>query len=249
MNPDKQGSYRERVEVSKELQKDLAKDTGNIELKKNLAWLKDTSRRMTERELYDLKGEGKTVIQFGSMNYKTLREYDSLQKLLPKEERHDWFMRRLTNKQIEINNKYRENPEVALKKLGDSILNRLPYMLFVSLPLFALILRLIYIRRRKQFFFADHGVFTIHLYVFSFLLLMLLFGLSALQDVTGWMFLEGVAVILFIALFIYLYIAMRNFYRQGWAKTFLKFILVSILSFIMMIVLFLFFIFFSAFTL
>ena len=239
----------EREEYIKKLQGRLLKDSGNVLLQEKLALAKDTSRPITEIDLWALLDEeDKAVIQFGRKNYKTVSEYDSMEQLLPSSERDGWFMRRLTKKQIDLNNKYRQNPQEAWRKLGDSILHRMPYMLFVSLPLFALILRLVYIRR-KQFYFADHGVFTIHIYVFSFLMLLVLFSLTALDEATHWGFIQPLIVILSIVLYFYLYIAMRNFYRQGWGKTFLKFLLVSILSLFMMLVLFLFFIFFSAFTL
>ncbi len=120
-------------------------------------------------------------------------------------------------------------------------------MLFVSLPLFALILKLVYIRR-KQFYFSDHGVFTIHLYVFSFLFLLVVFGIGELEKVTGWGDLEWVTILLFLLLFFYLYKAMRKFYGQRRAKTFIKFMLVSLLSLVMMSVLFVLFMFFSAVT-
>ncbi len=87
---------------------------------------------------------------------------------LPPAKKDGWFKRRLTHKEIDFKEKYNENPNELMEKLGESILHRLPYMLLFSLPLFALILKLVYIRR-KQFYYADHGVFTIHLYVFSFL--------------------------------------------------------------------------------
>jgi hypothetical protein len=124
-------------------------------------------------------------------------------------------------------------------------------MLFVSLPLFALILRLVYIRRkwRKLFFIADHGVFTIHLYVFSFILLLLVFALDALQKATHWKFITWVILFLIAILFFYLYKAMKNFYGQGKWKTFFKFLFVAFGSLIMMLILFLFFIIFSAATL
>jgi len=106
---------------------------------------------------------------------------------------------------------------------------------------------LVYIRR-KQFYFADHGVFTIHLYVFSFIVLMLGFALDKLQDYSGWVFLETIKIILIFGMVGYLYISMLNFYKQGWFKTFLKFLFVALLSMIMMLILFAVFLLFSAFT-
>ena len=121
-------------------------------------------------------------------------------------------------------------------------------MLLVSLPLFALILKLVYVRR-KQFYFADHGVFTIHVYVFSFLVLMAVFGLDKLDDRFNWDFIGWPIAALIIWQIFYLYKAMRNFYGQRRAKTFFKFLIVALGSLIMMIVLFALFMFFSAYTL
>ncbi len=241
-------SATERAEYVKTLQDKLKKDTGNVVLKAKLTNAMDTTRPVTEKELYEEIEKNRGVIHFGPRNYKTAGEYDSIEKTLLPAERDGWFMRRLTKKQIEINNKYRGNPEEAFNKLGDTLLHKLPYMLFISLPLFALILRLVYIRRR-QFYFADHGVFTIHLYIFTFLILLLVFGLNELENkiYSGYI---GIPIAgLFIWLFIYLYKAMRNFYGQGRWKTFIKLLLVAFFSLFMMLILLTFFLFFSVFTL
>ncbi len=225
----------EKVNYIDSLQALLKKDTGNIELKEKLTKVLDTSQ----------KTKTKNAFLVEDRDYETKSEYDSAQKALPKEDRDGWVMRRLVYKTIDLNTKYGADPDEALVKLGEGILHRLPYMLFVSLPLFALILRLVYIRR-KQFYFADHGVFTIHLYVFSFLLLLTNFGLDKLNKLLHWTAISILMGLLVASLFFYLYKAMRNFYGQRRAKTFLKFLLVSVLSLIMMLVLFVLFTFFSA---
>ena len=247
VNPDEPISTTERAEYIKTLQDKLKKDTGNVLLKAKLIIAYDTSRPVTKKDLYSVNEQDKGVIQFGTRNYKTLDEYDSIQATLPSAEQDGWFMRRLTKKQITVNNKYKENPDEALNKLGNNILHKLPYLLFISLPLFALILRLVYIRR-KQFYFADHGVFTIHLYIFTFLLLLVVFYLNKLDDWLHTGFIGIPIAGLFIWLFIYLYKAMRNFYGQGRWKTFVKFLLLIFFSLLMMLVLFILFILFSAFT-
>jgi len=195
--------------------------------------------------MFEFEGEG--IISFGSQNYNSWEAYDSVQKLKPEKERDGWLIRRLAKKGIEINKAYRQDPKGTTKKFVNSILHRLPYMLFVSLPLFALILRLVYIRR-KQFYFADHGVFTIHLYVFTFILLLLVFAIGKLGDATGWGFLDYTVGLLVLLLFFYLFKAMKNFYGQKLGKTFLKFLLVAFISLFMMLILFVLFMFFSAVT-
>ena len=213
----------------------------------NLALFIDTSRQVFAKDMIRAETGG-IHISFTEAAYNSIEEYDSLQKRLPVAERDGWFKRRLIKKQIGLNEKFREDPEEASGKLVESILHRLPYMLFVSLPLFAFILKLVYIRR-KQFYYADHGVFTIHLYIFTFLLLLLVFGLGTLKEATGWGGINFLTGGLFIALLFYLYRAMRNFYGQKRAKTFFKFLVVTLASLIMMLVLFVLFMFFSVFTL
>lgn len=238
-------SEEERLETLEQMESLLRKDTGNALLKLGISKLKDTSNTLTAQEARKYFG-GYNVIRVNGRNYGSIHEYDSVQKTLPKGERDGWIGRRFNRKVIAINIKYRDNPEDGFRKMGDSVLHKLPYMLFVSLPLFALILRLIYIRRRKIFFFADHGVFTIHLYVFTFIVLMAIFGISELQtslDIAG---LQYLIMALVLWLMYYLYRAMKVFYGQGRWKTLVKFFLVLILSLIMMMVLFVFFLLFSA---
>ncbi len=237
-------SPEKRMAAITRVKNQLKKDTGNAELKEKLAWLKDTARVISNMDLVNRDIEP-ALIELGKFNYHSREEYDSLQRRLPAKERDNWLERRFIRKAIDINERVRENPDEALKKFTESLLHRLPYMLFVSLPLFALLLKLVYVRRR-QFFYADHGVFTIHLYVFTFLLLMAVFALNKLSDMTGWGVWTTGIIILFLLLFFYLYKAMRNFYGQRRAKTIFKFMLVTILSLFMMLILFVFFLFFSA---
>ena len=229
-----------------ELRDKLKKDSNSAFVKERLALALDTSHKVTSREVSEGLRKG-FKISFGSTDYTSVKEYDSIQKTLPGSKRDGWFMRRWMRKIIAIDRRFNENPEEAGHQFSENILHKLPYMLFVSLPLFALILRLVYYRR-KQFFYADHGVFTIHLYIFSFLLLLVVFMVNKLQDITHVGDLDIIVLLLFGLLLFYLYKAMRNFYGQRRAKTFFKFLIVSLVSFIMMVVLFAIFMFFSAIT-
>ncbi len=242
-------STSEREVAIADLEKLLANDSSNALYKEGLRILKDTNNRPSVKETIAFYGsKPRNFITLGGPDYYSLQEYDSIQQALPPGSRDGWFMNRVRTKIIKLNEKYRQDPETGLKKLGDSILHKLPYMLFVSLPIFALLLNVIYFRR-KQFYYADHAVFTIHLYIFSFILLLVVFGIAELREFSGWKILDWIVGLLVLGLFIYLYKGMRSFYGQRRGKTFLKFILVSLISLIMMLILFLLFIFFSAFTL
>jgi hypothetical protein len=238
---------KERTEYIISLEERLKKDTGNTDLLSKLALARDSSRPLTVIDTV-IPGGKSNFIRFGNKVYRNVAEYDSFESSLPSAQRDSWVTKRLIRKAIAINEKYRENPGEAFRKFLEGLLHRLPYMLFVSLPLFALILKLVYIRR-KQFYFADHGVFTIHLYIFSFIILLLVFSFGKLGDLVHSNLVIIPVILLFLWLFIYLYKAMRNFYGQGRAKTFFKYLFVAFWSSVMMLVLFILFIFFSAFTL
>lgn len=239
----------QKEEYIKILQAKLQRDTGNILLKEKLLQARDTGYRLLIKDLLRTDTGKGIQISFFNNRYKTFAEYDSAEKKLPRSKRDGWLVRRWMKIGIDIDRKFSENPDEAGKKLVESVLHRLPYMLLISLPFFALILKLVYIRRRARFYYADHGVFAIHLYVFSFLLLLLVFSLSALKSATEWKIIDWLIAGLIILLLFYLYKAMRNFYGQSRGKTILKFFLVAFWSLVMMLLLFLFFMLFSAATL
>ena len=98
-------------------------------------------------------------------------------------------------------------------------------MLFLSVPLVALLLQLLYVRRRREFYYVSHVIFILHYYC-TFFLLFLFIRIS--QSIGGYG--KYVALILFLALGFYLYKAMRNFYHQRRAKTVMKFLIFGFLG-------------------
>ncbi len=239
-------NIQERANYIKKLEGEAIRQPGDSAIRLQLARARDTTKVITYKNLLDVHAATFSSINLSGTHYQSREEYDSLQRLLPQSQRDGWLKRRWIEKEIYINERFRDNPDEAMKEFIESALHRLPYMLLISLPLFALILKLTYIRR-KQFYFADHAVFTIHLYVFTFIWLLVVFGVDKLERVTGWD-LWFVLLPLFILLFFYLYKGMRRFYQQRRAKTFVKFILVALLSNIMMMILFVLFMLFSAVT-
>ncbi len=175
--------------------------------------------------------------------YKTQEEYDSA---LAHGKDHNWLERQLVRKQIEINEKYKGNPKAALASLVNNLQHSLPQLLFVSLPLFALLLKILYSRRR-QFYYTNHAIFTIHLFVFVFIVLLFIFGLNKLQTINGLHWLSYISGIMVLLIFFYNYKAMRNFYQQRRAKTILKFILLHLVNFFIVALLFVVFTFLSLF--
>jgi len=85
------------------------------------------------------------------------------------------------------------------------------------------------------------------LYVFLFIAQLVLFSMSKLNKALDSGFLSDMSIILTLGLFVYEYLALKNFYRQGWLKTFFKFLLIDISYIIILVMLFAFFAVFSFF--
>ena len=105
--------------------------------------------------------------------------------------------------------------------LNGPLTDWLPRALFLLLPLYALLLALFHIRRRKDYYLVDHLVFSLSVHTFTFVVLIAAAGLA--QVASG----ELVALALLGVLSLYIFLAMKRFYRQGWVMTTIKFILIS----------------------
>jgi len=166
-----------------------------------------------------------TGISFLRVPYKSKEEYDSLLRTGAKKD--NWFERMFTYKGIELNKKYHNNARLAITNLLGKLQHSIPQMLFVLLPLFALFLKFLYFRH-KNFYYTDHAIFTIHVYNFAFILMLLIFGISKVSSMSGAVWMQYINLALVFLIFFYLYKAMRNFYTQGRIKTVLKYFLLLI---------------------
>lgn len=93
----------------------------------------------------------------------------------------------------------------------------IPRALFLLLPLFALLLAAFYWRQRKDYYFVDHLIFSLNAHSFAFVVLTAVVLLAPFVS-SAWM---GWAALMAVCL--YLLIAMKRFYRQGWLMTGFKF--------------------------
>ncbi|WEK33875.1 MAG: DUF3667 domain-containing protein [Candidatus Pseudobacter hemicellulosilyticus] len=173
--------------------------------------------------------------------YTSRAAYDSAQQALPEGSRDGWIERRLVYRDIDIREQYGNDKEAIIKAVVDKFVHSFPAMLFISLPLFALFLKLLYVRR-KQFYYVDHGIFLIYLYIFTFIFLLVIMSLgywrqhtdnSFLSTTIGW-----IEFLLCLAGIYYAYKSMRVFYGQGRGKTLLKFFLFNVLAGISLLLLF-----------
>ncbi|HMO32550.1 MAG TPA: DUF3667 domain-containing protein [Lacibacter sp.] len=168
--------------------------------------------------------------------YPSVAAYDSLQSLLPEAEQDGWLSRFLNRRSILLRGRYGAQPGLFLEALLDKYFHSFPQILFISLPLIALLLWLLF--RRQQVLYPQHLIFTIHYFIFAFLWLLVLFaGLTAEEWLqwSGWTFLRNLWWIIF---FLYLYKAMRHFYGQSRGKTLLKFFFLLFAGMLMNLLLF-----------
>lgn len=161
-------------------------------------------------------------IHFSNYIYKNKMEYDSL--LANGIKKDNWIKRKLTYKEIAINEKYGKDPKKFSNVFLEILMHSFPQMLFVSLPFAAFFLKLLYFRNKK-FYYVSHAIFAIHLYIFLFIVMLIMAGVDELQDYTHWSKVGSINVLLTVTIFFYLYKAMRNFYQQRRAKTILKYFL------------------------
>ena len=181
-------------------------------------------------------------IHFSQQRFKSKAEFDSL--TATGKVTSYWWLKPFIYKEIELNKKYDGNSRKILDALKESMIHGLPQMLFISLPLLALLLKLLYFRR-KQFYYVNHAIFSIHLYIFVFIALLITMSLARLNSELHWGLITFIGGLLYVALFFYEYKAMRNFYQQGRGKTILKFILLNLMFLIVLMILFSLFILFS----
>ena len=184
----------------------------------------------------------KGTITLATDKYRNKAEYDSLLKAGVKKD--NWFERILVYKQIEMDEKYHGDGNKIQASFVNALVHSFPQMLFVSLPLFALFLKLLYIRR-KNYYYTNHVIFGIHLYVFVFILLLFIIGLSEVRVFIGWDWMQYISIAAVVYILFYEYKAMRKFYLQRRGKTILKFIILNLLMIILITLLFAIFAFFS----
>lgn len=174
--------------------------------------------------------------------------YEFYQQQLPPEKRDGKIDHFLNKRLIALREKYNGKIGVFGQDFGKTFLLYLPKMLFVSLPITAWILLLLYIRR-KRWWYTEHAILTIHLYcgVFIILLLQLIFT-SLLTGLKFPVASEWADSIFSVGILFYLFFTLFRFYQQSIGKTCFKMILFLLLQSISFGILFFLFGFISFFT-
>lgn len=111
----------------------------------------------------------------------------------------------------------KENPNL----LFDTIKEHRQKIIFMLLPVFALILKLLY--RRSKILYIQHIIFSFYFHSYIFLIFLII----SLIKMTGLHWLMSYANIIYSAIPIYLYFGLKQVYGQSNLKTSIKIILLS----------------------
>lgn len=122
---------------------------------------------------------------------------------------------------------YRQGLKMYKSRKSGSIFqtffDTMPIAMFFILPIFALLLKLFF---RKTGRYAHHLVFSFYYFTFLFTVFSLIVGVNYIVEIPN-----GIDWLIVISTFIYLFLAIKRFYRQGWFKSYLKTSLITMLFF------------------
>lgn len=133
---------------------------------------------------------------------------------------HGFFYSTVLRQRIKMINE----PEAFLR----SMIANLIWMLFVLLPVIALFMKLLYIRRKK--YYIEHLVFLFHWHAFAFIIM------SVFLLIHPWLNFIWIFAIFGLILW-FGFRALRRYYREGFFRAFFKYILILTAYFMMIFVL------------
>jgi hypothetical protein len=104
-----------------------------------------------------------------------------------------------------------------------TLFSNLPYMMFCCVPLFAFVLKILYIRR--HIFYIDHLIYALHIHTFFYTGIMLIvFAIMGLHRIAPPTFAGWIVALLWILFVVQIFLSIRRVYRQGWFMSTFKFL-------------------------
>jgi hypothetical protein len=103
-----------------------------------------------------------------------------------------------------------------------TLISNLPYMMLCCIPLFALVLKLLYVRRKV--FYIDHLIYALHIHSFAYLAtILIILATIGLNHVASGADVGWIIALLWIAFAAQIFLSIRRVYRQGWFISVFKF--------------------------
>ncbi|TPH16202.1 DUF3667 domain-containing protein [Litorilituus lipolyticus] len=149
-------------------------------------------------------------------------------------------MNKKLNEQVDI---LKEKAETAItsdpSKLIEEAIGKMPQLMFILLPIFALLLKIFYLFSKRLY--MEHLTVALHSHSFIFFIILLIEMLNELEGVviesfpTAADMLNTLMVGLLIWIPVYLFLMQKRVYKQGMLMTVIKFNIIAI-SYLMMII-------------
>jgi hypothetical protein len=131
-----------------------------------------------------------------------------------------------------VKEKIGEHGEKA-KLFLETLRGNIPTMMLCCIPLFALILKVLYIRKGR--FYVEHLIYALHIHTFAYVGVVVItligMGLAHWSDTAR----AIVCTFLGITLFVQVFLSIRRVYRQGWFFTTFKFLVGGIAYFVILL--------------
>lgn len=164
--------------------------------------------------LNDTLDSGKwNMVLLGEKFNITLKEIalNSTEELIEKYNPKEWYNKIILKQFIRIV----KDPN----SLNTFLFTNLSWLFLAVVPIFAIMLKLIYIRRKK--YFIEHLVFLLHLFsaliIFTSIMIMIIVPTE----------INELAIAIFVMAVFFPLIAFKRFYEQSWIKTIFKFLLIG----------------------
>jgi hypothetical protein len=103
-----------------------------------------------------------------------------------------------------------------------TLISNLPYMMLCCIPLFAVVLKTLYVRR--HIFYIDHLIYALHIHSFAYLAtILIILATIGLNRVTSGASAGWIIALLWIIFAAQILQSIRRVYRQGWLMSIFKF--------------------------
>jgi hypothetical protein len=110
-----------------------------------------------------------------------------------------------------------------LQLFAKTLISNLPYMMLCCIPLFALVLKILYIRRK--IFYIDHLIYALHIHSFAYLAtILIILATIGLTSVASGASVGWIIALLWITFAAQILLSIRRVYRQGWFISIFKFL-------------------------
>ena len=102
------------------------------------------------------------------------------------------------------------------------MISNVPYMVLCCIPLFAFVLKILYLRKRV--FYIDHLVYALHIHTFAYLAIMLIvLATLGLNRAVPGVLAAWIVGLLWTIFAVQIFLSIRCVYQQGWFVTVFKF--------------------------